>query len=46
LPVFLIYGTFTRGQPGHANLDGAEFLGEVVTAPRYRLWSSTAAGRH
>jgi carbamate kinase len=35
---FLIYGTFMRGQPGHANLDGARFLGEVETVPAYRLW--------
>jgi allophanate hydrolase len=35
---FLIYGTFMRGQPGHANLDGAEPLARVETAPRYRLW--------
>jgi allophanate hydrolase len=35
---FLIYGTFMRGQPGHANLDGARFLREVETAPRWRLW--------
>ena len=34
---FLIYGTFMRGQPGHANLDGAQFAGTVATAPRYRL---------
>jgi gamma-glutamylcyclotransferase (GGCT)/AIG2-like uncharacterized protein YtfP len=38
VPAFLIYGTFMRGQPGHANLDGAEFLAAVETAPRYRLW--------
>ncbi len=38
VPAFLIYGTFMRGQPGHANLDGAELLGDVETAPRYRLW--------
>jgi gamma-glutamylcyclotransferase (GGCT)/AIG2-like uncharacterized protein YtfP len=35
---FLIYGTFMRGEPGHANLEGAQFLEEVETAPRYRLW--------
>jgi allophanate hydrolase len=35
---FLIYGTFMRGQPGHPNLDGAEFLERVETAPRYRLF--------
>jgi gamma-glutamylaminecyclotransferase len=38
VPAFLIYGTFMRGQPGHENLDGAEFLGGAQTAPRYRLW--------
>ena len=38
MPHFVIYGTFMRGQPGHANLDGAEFFEEVETAPRYRLW--------
>jgi len=35
---FLIYGTFMRGQPGHANLEGARFLEEVATAPTYRLF--------
>jgi allophanate hydrolase len=38
VPSFLIYGTFMRGQPGHANLDGGRFLDAVETAPRYRLW--------
>ena len=38
MPHFVIYGTFMRGQPGHANLDGAEFFEEGETAPRYRLW--------
>ena len=38
VPAFLIYGTFMRGQPGHANLDGAQFLARVETAPRYRLF--------
>lgn len=38
MPTILIYGTFMRGQPGHANLEGAEFLEAVETAPRYRLW--------
>ncbi|HST25161.1 MAG TPA: gamma-glutamylcyclotransferase [Gaiellaceae bacterium] len=38
MPPFLIYGTFMRGQPGHANLDGARFLEAVETAPRYRLF--------
>ncbi len=35
--LFLIYGTFMRGQPGHANLEGARFVEAVETAPRYRL---------
>jgi allophanate hydrolase len=35
---FVIYGTFMREQPGHANLDGARFVEPVETAPRYRLW--------
>jgi len=35
---FLIYGTFMRGQPGHGNLAGAEYLEAIETAPRYRLW--------
>jgi allophanate hydrolase len=35
---FLIYGTFMRGQPGHANLEGADLLGPVRTAAGYRLW--------
>ncbi len=38
MTAFLIYGTFMRGQPGHASLEGAEFLAEVETAPRYRLF--------
>ncbi len=38
MPTVLIYGTFMRGQPGHANLEGAEYLEAVETAPRYRLW--------
>lgn len=31
-----------RRQPGHANLDGARFLEEVETAPRYRLFEVDA----
>lgn len=27
-----------RGQPGHANLEGATYLEAVQTVPRYRLW--------
>jgi allophanate hydrolase len=38
VPAFLIYGTFMRDQPGHANLDGARFVEPVETAPRYRLF--------
>jgi len=34
-----VNGTLMRGLALHANLDGAEFLGEVRTAPRYRLYS-------
>jgi gamma-glutamylcyclotransferase (GGCT)/AIG2-like uncharacterized protein YtfP len=36
--LFAFYGTFMRGQPGHGNLAGAQFLEEARTAPRYRLW--------
>jgi allophanate hydrolase len=38
MPSFLIYGTFMRGQPGHANVEGARFVEAIETAPRYRLW--------
>ncbi|HEV2262382.1 MAG TPA: gamma-glutamylcyclotransferase, partial [Candidatus Rubrimentiphilum sp.] len=34
-----ICGSALRGQPDHANLGSAKFLGEVRTAPRYRLHS-------
>ena len=34
----MIYGTFMRRQPGHGNLAGGRFLGDVRTAPRYRLF--------
>jgi gamma-glutamylcyclotransferase (GGCT)/AIG2-like uncharacterized protein YtfP len=34
-----VNGTLMRGLALHANLDGAEFLGEVCTEPRYRLYS-------
>ncbi len=34
-----VNGTLMRGLALHANLDGAEFLGEAQTAPRYRLYS-------
>jgi gamma-glutamylcyclotransferase (GGCT)/AIG2-like uncharacterized protein YtfP len=32
-------GTLMRGLAMHANLEGAEFLGAVATAPIYRLFS-------
>lgn len=34
-----VNGTLMRGLALHGNLDGAEFLGEFVTAPCYRLYS-------
>ncbi len=34
-----VNGTLMRGLALHANLDGAEFLGEARTAPIYRLYS-------
>jgi gamma-glutamylcyclotransferase (GGCT)/AIG2-like uncharacterized protein YtfP len=34
-----VNGTLMRGLKLHANLDGAEFLGEFRTAPRYRIFS-------
>ena len=37
--VLFVNGTLMRGLKLHANLDGAEFLGEFRTAPRYRLYS-------
>ena len=37
--VLFVNGTLMRGQKLHANLDGAEFLREFRTAPRYRLYS-------
>lgn len=36
---FFICGSAMRGQPDHANLGTARFLGEALTAPRYRLHS-------
>jgi len=36
---FFICGSALRGQPDHGNLQGAVFLGEAQTAPRYRLHS-------
>ena len=34
-----VNGTLMQGLALHANLDGAEFLGAVATAPIYRLYS-------
>ncbi len=34
-----VNGTLMRGLQLHANLDGAEFLGEFRTAPNYRIFS-------
>jgi gamma-glutamylcyclotransferase (GGCT)/AIG2-like uncharacterized protein YtfP len=40
MPIDLfVNGTLMRGLELHANLAGAEFLGERRTAPRYRLYS-------
>jgi AGZA family xanthine/uracil permease-like MFS transporter len=37
--LLFVNGTLMRGLALHANLDGAAFLEEVQTAPRYRLHS-------
>jgi gamma-glutamylcyclotransferase (GGCT)/AIG2-like uncharacterized protein YtfP len=37
--LFFICGSALRGQPDHANLNGATFVGEAETQPRYRLHS-------
>jgi gamma-glutamylcyclotransferase (GGCT)/AIG2-like uncharacterized protein YtfP len=34
-----VNGTLMRGLKLHKNLEGAEFLGEFTTEPRYRLYS-------
>jgi gamma-glutamylcyclotransferase (GGCT)/AIG2-like uncharacterized protein YtfP len=34
-----VNGTLMRGLALHANLEGAEFLGEAATAPIYRIFS-------
>jgi adenine/guanine/hypoxanthine permease len=34
-----VNGTLMRGDVLHGNLDGARFVGEARTAPRYRLFS-------
>ncbi len=36
---FFICGSALRGQPDHANLGAAPFVGEAHTAPNYRLHS-------
>lgn len=36
---FFICGSALRGQPDHGVLQGAKFLGEIRTAPRYRMLS-------
>jgi gamma-glutamylcyclotransferase (GGCT)/AIG2-like uncharacterized protein YtfP len=37
--VLFVNGTLMRGLALHHNLDGAEFLGEIQTAPCYRIYS-------
>lgn len=37
MKTLFVNGTLMRGLKLHANLGGAEFLGEFKTAPRYRL---------
>lgn len=39
MKTLFVNGTLMRGLALHHNLDGAEFLGEVKTAPKYRLHS-------
>ena len=34
-----VNGTLMRGDVLHGNLDGARFIAEMRTAPRYRLYS-------
>lgn len=41
---FFICGSVLRGQPDHHVVDEARFLGELRTAPRYRMHS--VDGRH
>ena len=42
--VLFVNGTLMRGESLHGNLNGAQFLREAWTAPRYRLYS--IADRH
>ena len=37
--ILFVNGTLMRGLKLNQNLDGADFLGEVRTAPRYRLYT-------
>ncbi len=37
--ILFVNGTLMRGLALHHNLDGAKFLGEFKTAPRYRIYS-------
>ena len=44
MPVTLfVNGTLMRGLELHSNLNGAEFLGEFRTLPRYRIYSINGA---
>ena len=36
--ILFVYGTLKRGECNGYRLAGQEFLGEVVTAPRYRVF--------
>lgn len=38
--LLFVYGTLKRGGASHSRLAGQEFVGEVRTAPRYRLYQS------
>ena len=37
--LLFVNGTLMRGLKLHANLDGATFVGELRTAPKYRVYS-------
>ena len=37
--ILFIYGTLKRGFPAHDLMAGAEFIGEAVTEPGFRLYS-------
>jgi AGZA family xanthine/uracil permease-like MFS transporter len=39
MPLIMFMGTVMRGEPNHENLQGATFVAEVKTAPKYRLYS-------